>query len=287
MKFAADRIQGVMLALASAFFFALAGIMVKKAVCSYDTDIFQLGFIRFFSAGILVMTISALERKPLRTFNKKYFLLRGFFGSAGNLICFLIIALAGLGRGMVLMQLTGVFGAVAAIFLLKEKLNIFLTLAVASAGAGILFFSGFKLTAGVEMLAFAGAACSGLGLVFVRRMNETDSMHTVFFSQCICGTILAAFTLIIAGFPLSWNCWIPGLLLTFFDAVGQYLMTAALKKVSVAVTGPLLMTTPVITLLTGIFFFSEKMDLFQWIGTILILTGSFTAATAHQCRKTA
>ena len=258
------------------------GITVKEAVSRYDVNIFQLGFIRFFCAGILVLPAAAAAGKPLAIVSKKYFLLRGIFGAAGNFIFFVMIAVAGLGRGTVLMQLTGVFGAAAAVFLLKEKINQFLIMAIVSAGTGILFCSGFDIASGVELLAIAGAACSGLALVFTRKMNETDSLHTIFFSQCVCGTLLTAGALFFTGFPVAASTYVMGTALTVFDTIGQYLMTMALKRVSVSITGPLLMTSPVISLSAGMCFFSESLDFFQWIGSILILTGSFLVVLFRQ-----
>lgn len=262
---------------AAAVCFTLMGVTVKQSVKSYDINIFHLGFIRFALALIFVTAPAITGFWSLRVTNRKFFLLRGFFGAAGNFLLFAVIALIGLGKGTVLMQLLGVFGALSAMFILREKLSIRLMIAVFAAGAGVILCAGHRWPSAYEWLAVAGALCSGLALTFIRKLKDTDNLHVIFFSQSLCGFLLAMFALPFIGFPLSPAVWIGGLLITIFDIAGQYLMTHGMIRTPVAITGAILMLSPVLSLLIGLTVYREAMDVWQLAGCTLILTGSFFA----------
>ena len=93
----------------AAICFALMGITVKQAVTAGGVNIFQLGLIRFLTAAIGVTLPALFGCWSLRVVNRSCFLLRGFFGAAGNFLMFTVIMLVGLGRGSVMMQLMGIF----------------------------------------------------------------------------------------------------------------------------------------------------------------------------------
>lgn len=278
--------------IAAAVCFALMGITVKQAVTAGGVNIFQLGMVRFLAATVGVTAVAFTCRRSLRVVNRGCFLLRGFFGAAGNFLMFTVIMLIGLGRGSVMMQLMGIFGALSALFLLHETMSARLLAAVVSASVGVIFCAGGRWPSACEWLAVAGALFSGLALTFIRKLNETDNLHVIFFSQSICGTVLMLIPACFVGFPATREVWAAGLLLTLFDAAGQYAMTHGMKRTPVAAAGALLMLTPVISLGIGLFVYGERLDAAQWIGCALILCGGTLAVvrkipgtrkTRHNC----
>mgnify|MGYP001321850806 FL=1 len=262
--------------------FALMGVTVKQAVTVGGVNIFQLGMIRFLAATVGVSLPALCGAWSLRVVNRKYFLLRGFFGAAGNFLMFAVIVLVGLGRGTVMMQLMGIFGALSALFLLRETMSLRLLAAVAAASAGVVLCAGLRWPSTFEWLAVGGALCSGLGLTFIRKLNRTDNLHVIFFSQSICGLTLMAIPACFVGFPSGWAAWSAGLLVTFFDVAGQYFMTHGMVRTPVAVTGALLMLSPVVSLSIGYAVYCEILDGPQLAGCILILGGGLLAV----CRRT-
>ena len=126
----------------AAICFALMGITVKQAVTAGGVNIFQLGLIRFLTAAIGVTLPALFGCWSLRVINRSCFLLRGFFGAAGNFLMFTVIMLVGLGRGSVMMQLMGIFGALSALFLLGEAMSLRLLTAVLAASAGVVLCAG-------------------------------------------------------------------------------------------------------------------------------------------------
>ncbi len=255
--------------------FAMMGVTVKEAVNVHGVNIFWLGFLRFAAALLFVSAPALAGFWSLKVYNKKYFLLRGIFGSAGNFIFFASVALVGLGRGTVLMQLMGVFAALSAVWLLKEHMSRKLLFAVFIAGAGIIVCAGLRMPTSYEWLAVGGALCSGLTITFISRLKETDSLHVIFFSQSICGFFLLMPFALCTEFPGTWTFVIAGLCLCFFDTSGQYLMTHGIRSCSVAVAGSMLMLGPVIGVIVGIFFYKEAIDALQFAGCIMILAGAF------------
>ncbi|MEI3000854.1 MAG: DMT family transporter [Victivallis sp.] len=262
----------------AAICFALMGITVKQAVTAGGVNIFQLGLIRFLTAAIGVTLPALFGCWSLRVVNRSCFLLRGFFGAAGNFLMFTVIMLVGLGRGSVMMQLMGIFGALSALFLLGETMSLRLLTAVLAASAGVVLCAGGRPSL-YEWLAVGGALCSGLALTFIRKLNRTDNLHVVFFSQSVCGLVLMAPTVCFAGFPATRTAWAAGLLLTFFDTAGQYFMTHGMTRTPVAAAGSLLMLSPVVSLAVGLFAFGETLDFLQVSGCALILTGGMLSVT--------
>lgn len=262
----------------AAISFALMGITVKQAVTAGGVNIFQLGLIRFLTATIGVTLPSLFGCWSLHVVNRSAFLLRGFFGAAGNFMLFMVIMLVGLGRGSVMMQLTGIFGALSALFLLRENMSVRLLTAVLAASAGVILCSGCRLTL-YEWLAVGGALCSGLALTFIRKLNRTDNLHVIFFSQSICGLVLMLPTIFFVGFPVIGTVWAAGLLLTIFDTAGQYFMTHGMKQTPVATAGALLTLSPVVNLMVGLIVFGETLDYLQISGCALILIGGTLSVT--------
>ena len=79
----------------AAICFALMGITVKQAVTAGGVNIFQLGLIRFLTAAIGVTLPALFGCWSLRVINRSCFLLRGFFGAAGNFLMFTVICWSG------------------------------------------------------------------------------------------------------------------------------------------------------------------------------------------------
>jgi len=267
------RLPGWVLLLGAAVCFALMGITVKQAVNHYHINIFQLGFLRFLIAATVVAVPAWLGLWSLRVVNGKYFLLRGFFGAAGNFLLFAVIMLIGLGRGTAMMQLMGVFGALSALLILHEKMSLSLQAATAISALGVLLCANMQWPSPYEWLAVLGAMCSGLALTFIRKLNQTESIHVIFFGQCICGVILLSATLPLAGLPTAAKTWIAAGLVTLFDIAGQYLMTCGMIKTPVATSGLLLMLSPVISLLAGLLIYRENVGPMPLAGCLLILSG--------------
>ncbi len=273
MKTSRTHLPGWFWVVASAVCFSLMGITVKQAVSGGSINIFQLGFVRFLAALIYITVPAGLNFWSLRIHNMKYFLLRGFFGAAGNFLMFTVIMLIGLGRGTILMQLMGIFGALSALFLLREKLSLRLIAAIAAGAFGVIMCAGMRCPSSYEWLAVLGALCCGLALTFIRKLNETENLHVIFYSQSICGLILMIIPAFFVGLPCGLEVWSAGLLVTLFDVAGQYFMTHGMVRTPVAVTGALLMLSPVISLTIGLTVYRESLDTLQLIGCALILSG--------------
>lgn len=268
---------GWVLLLAAAGCFALMGVTVKQAVNTYHINIFQLGFLRFLIAATVIMIPAWLGAWPLAVVNAKYFLLRGFFGAAGNFLLFAVIVLIGLGRGTVMMQLMGVFGALSALLILHEKMSPGIRAATAISALGVLLCANLEWPSPYEYLAVLGAMCSGLALTFIRKLNQTESVHVIFFGQCICGVILLAAALPFVGFPTAAETWLAAGLVTLWDIAGQYLMTCGMIRTPVAASGLLLMLSPVISLLAGLLIYHEIIGPLPLAGCLLILSGGVLA----------
>ena len=265
---------------AAAFLFACMGLLVKLCVEQLGVNIFWLGFLRFAIASLIIGIPGHCGAYSLKVNNRPLFVLRGVIGSTGNFLLFVAIALVGLGRGTVLIQLMGVFGALSAIFILHERLSVKLISASVIATLGVFMCCGFSLTSGYEFLALIGAVCSGLTLSFIRKLRQTDNTYVVFFSQCIFGSLLLFIPALMSPVPTQPMAWVLIPSLTLVDIAAQLFMTRGLATTPVAIGGSLLMLSPGLSLLAGLCIFKEPINAIQLSGCLLILVGSFLATTS-------
>lgn len=270
--------KGVLLTLGSVVFFALMAVLVKAIpnVSSYQTTFFR------FAIGVGIIGILALFGVVKLTFNdRKGLFYRGFVGGIAVYLFYLAILKLGVGKGSVYIYSYPIFATIFSMIMLKEKVEPikFVIIAVSFAGLILLSIGGGKgslLGIGIwELIAIAGSVTTGLAVVFVKKLHDSDNSMAIFFSQCIVGFWLF---LIPSGATQAKGDLTEIFLLVLVGVVatiGQLFMTEGYKHVNVATGSMLQSLVPVFNLLSGWLIFKEKFSTIEIIGAFIIVGSCF------------
>jgi len=266
--------KGIFLTLGSVIFFALMAILVKAIpnVSSYQTTFFR------FAVGVGIIGILALFGVIKLSFNdRKGLFYRGLVGGIAVYLFYLAILKLGVGKGSVYIYSYPIFATLFSMLILKEKVErikfvvIFISFAgliLLSVGGGIHSISGIGL---YELIAIVGSITTGLAVVFVKKLHDSDNSYAIFFSQCIVGFWMF---LIPSGATQAKGNLTELLLLVLVGVVatiGQLFMTEGYRYVNVA-TGSLLQSmVPVFNLFSGWLIFKEQFTPIELIGAFVIV----------------
>lgn len=270
--------KGILLTLGSVIFFALMAVLVKAIpnVSSYQTTFFR------FAIGVGIIGILALFGVIKLTFNdRKGLFYRGFVGGIAVYLFYLAILKLGVGKGSVYIYSYPIFATLFSMIMLKEKVEPikFVIIAVSFAGLILLSVGGGKGSlAGIgiwELIAIAGSVTTGLAVVFVKKLHDSDNSMAIFFSQCIVGFWLfllpSGVTQAIGNLTEILLLVLVGIIAT----IGQLFMTEGYKHVNVATGSMLQSLVPVFNLLSGWLIFKEKFSTIEIIGAFIIVGSCF------------
>jgi drug/metabolite transporter (DMT)-like permease len=272
-----DHSKGILLTLGSVVFFALMAVLVKAIpnVSSYQTTFFR------FAIGLGIIGILSLFGIIQLKFNdKKNLFWRGLVGGIAVYLFYLAILKLGVGKGSVYIYSYPIFATLFSMLILKEKVEPikFVVIFISFAGLILLSLGGSHSLAGMgiyELIAIAGSVITGLAVVFVKKLHDSDNSYAIFFSQCIVGFWLF---LIPSGVTQAKGNLSELLLLVLVGIVatiGQLFMTEGYRYVNVA-TGSLLQSmVPVFNLLSGWLIFHEQFTGIEMIGAFVIVSSCF------------
>lgn len=270
--------KGILLTLGSVVFFAMMAVLVKAVphVSSYQTTFFR------FAIGLGIIGILSLFGVIQLKFNdKKGLFWRGLVGGIAVYLFYLAILKLGVGKGSVYVYSYPIFATLFSMLILKEKVEPikFVVIFISFAGLVLLSVGGSRESlAGMgiyELIAVAGSVISGLAVVFVKKLHNSDNSYAIFFSQCIVGFWMF---LVPSGATQAKGDIAEVLLLVLVGVaatIGQLFMTEGYKYVNVA-TGSLLQSmVPVFNLLSGWLIFHEQFSTVEMVGAFVIVSSCF------------
>lgn len=273
-----DNSRGILLTLGSVVFFALMAVLVKAIpnVSSYQTTFFR------FAIGVGIIGILSLFGVINLKFNdKKNLFWRGLVGSIAVYLFYLAILKLGVGKGSVYIYSYPIFATLFSMLILKEKVEPikFVVIFISFAGLVLLTVGGGKASmAGMgiyELIAIAGSVITGLAVVFVKKLHDSDNSYAIFFSQCIVGFWMF---IVPSGATQAKGNMTELLLLMLVGIVatiGQLFMTEGYRYVNVA-TGSLLQSmVPVFNLISGWLIFHELFTTIELTGAFVIVSSCF------------
>lgn len=270
--------KGILLTLGSVVFFALMAVLVKAIpnVSSYQTTFFR------FAIGLGIIGILSLFGIIQLKFNdKKGLFWRGFVGGIAVYLFYLAILKLGVGKGSVYIYSYPIFATLFSMLILKEKVEPIKFVVIFISFAGLILLSvggGKESLEGMgfyELIAIAGSITTGLAVVFVKKLHDSDNSYAIFFSQCIVGFWMF---LVPSGATQAKGDVSELLLLVLVGVVatiGQLFMTEGYKYVNVA-TGSLLQSmVPVFNLFSGWLIFREQFSTVEMVGSLVIVGSCF------------
>jgi drug/metabolite transporter (DMT)-like permease len=275
------RIRGFLAMFGSALCFSATSTLIRLAP---NIDAFKSSLFRFAIGLTLLGSAAICKRIRLEFTNTPLLIARGLTGGLAVFIFFWSINAIGLGKGTLMSYTYPVFAAIWGTILLGEKVSlrgwVFILLAfvgfvLTSTGRGQNLFS-LGLS---ECIALGGSVLSGLAIVIVRKLRETESSYAIFFSQCVIGfwLMLIPANLIPAAIGISGGFVLLGIGVS--AALGQLLMTYSFKALTVSQGSVIALITPVVNIGIGVAVFNETLSLLNGLGMFLVLAACTLIAT--------
>ena len=280
-----EKLRGTVLMVTACAFFCVMASLVKLVA---HVDAFKIGLWRFVIGMVILGLAAFFGGIQLKFHNWKLLFVRGLFGGAGIVMEYFAIVNLGISKTMVLIATYPIFAYIFEILLLKEKPSVRATIIIMWALGGIyLVIEGKNGGAGIfasfgfyEMLAVGVAVMSGIVVVTIRKLHETDSSYAIYFSQCAIGFWIAVVPSSAGTGPA---CFADGLILVLIGitaAAGQLLMTQSYKYLPVRVGSTLAILEPLFCFVAGVAIFGEPVSGKSILGTLLII-GSCAAMVLY------
>lgn len=266
------RFHPVVHMLLATFFFSLMNLSVK-----FLPNIPAVEIILFRALISLILSYVLIIQKGLNPLgnNKKFLMLRGFFGMLSLTTFFFTLQKIPLASAVTLQYLSPIFTVLFAVFFLKEKIHLIQLLCFAVAFAGVILIQGFdnRIDWFYLMLGILSAVFSGLAYNSVRKLKDTDHPLVVVFYFPL---IALPFATVACFF--NWKTpegieWLWLVLAGVFTQIAQINLTYALQHEKLAAISGLNYIGIVYALLFGYFIFGETYNEFALLGIFLVLTG--------------
>ena len=225
-----QQYKGIILIIASAFFFSLMSLFVKL---SGDLPSIQKSFFRNFVAAIFATVILLRSGKGF-SFEKRnlpYLIIRSVFGTLGILCNFYAVDHLLLSDASMLNKMSPFFAILCSMFFLREKTRPYQIGAVLAAFAGALFiirptFSNLELLP--SLIGLLGGLGAGVAYAMVRKLGQIGENKTYivfFFSAFSCVVTLPY--LLLAYEPMTWKQLLILVMAGLSAAGGQFGITSA------------------------------------------------------------
>jgi Integral membrane protein DUF6. len=148
-----------------------------------------------------------------------------------------------------------------------------------SEGEGMTMFAKFGK---YEALAVVGAIFSGISIISIKRLHETDSTYAIFFAQCVVGLWLMIIPANLVPRAIGYFGGILLLGIGIFATIGQLLLTEGYRYLSVTTGSLLSMLVPVLNFFAGVVVFHEHLSLWAIVGSMLILISCITVTVRQE-----
>jgi drug/metabolite transporter (DMT)-like permease len=229
---------------------------------------------RFVMGILLILALVALGRTRLTAVNRWWLVVRGVIGATSVYFFFRGIMNLGLGKGTILNYTYPIFAALLAPLIVKEKLSwdVLLAALVSFVGIWLVVSPGSLSSISVEdLLALLGGFLSGVAVVAIKKLRETDTPFIIYLAQCVFGLLVVGWPTATSSFAFPWVMWLLLAGLGVLATAAQLTMTWAYKHVRATEGSLLAFLTPVLNVLLGVLLFGESMHVSTIIGSVIVL----------------
>ena len=281
--------RAVILMLLSAACFTATVLLVRALGEMGYANIWLVSSARFVVGLGLISAVYWREFQPAHLVRNRKLLERGVAGGAGVYLTYLTVVKLGAGRATFIGNTNVIWGALLAVWVLREKLRpgVLAGGAAALAGLGLLtnVFSTTAHPGPYDLVAFMAALLSAYVVVTIRQLHDTEHTSTIFSAQCAYGLVICGIPAALTYHPLPPAAWAVLLIASMAAGAGQLTMTRAFRDLPVAEGSLIQMLVPLGIAVGGMVFFSERFSGQEMVGAALILGG--TAFTAVRNATTA
>ena len=240
---------------------------------------FELAFFRSLFGFIVILPLLLRGGiDSVRTHQPRLQMLRGVVSIAAMMSWFYGLSMVPLAEAAALSFTNVIFGSLAAIIFLREKMTMARGIAVFIGFVGVLVIlrPGFvQMDIGVVCVLFS-ALCWGCSVVIVKQLGRTDAAVSIVAWVGIQLSILSLpFALSVWVWP-TMEEWLWLSLLGTLATIGHLCMVQGLKLTDAMTIFPLDFTRLIWASLFGLFIFSEWPDVWTFVGAgIIVISGTF------------
>ena len=263
--------KAIMLALIASFCAVLMSVFLKLA--QEDSNVFTIGFLRFFF-GLLLITPIIIQSsfKIYNTINFKLHILRCIINVPMMIFGFAALTYIPLEQIKAIGFLSPILVVILSVIFLGERIYLIRTfsLILGLIGTLIILRPGFiEINIGVYMV-LASALLWSCVIIITKFMSKNDSAMTILTFQY---TFVTLFTLPLA--IIYWNnpsfiSLIYTLLAAIVGTVLHLCINNAYKLSDLSIIQPVWFTQLVFASFLGFIIFGSLPDFFTWIGAILV-----------------
>jgi len=269
--------------LLSTFAFAFMNALIKYLI-HFPT--FELVFFR--SLGTLILTFFLLRSRKISLVpnQPKLLVLRGIVGVTSMSLFFLGIHFIPIGSAVTIRYVAPLFGAVLAVYFLKERILPLQWFFYVLAFFGVVLIKGFDATIslfGVGVV-LGAAFFSAVVYIIIAKIGKQDHPLLVVLFFMGIATLTGLMGSINDFILPQGHEWLLLLLLGFFGFFGQYYMTKAFQNGEASKIAPIKYSEVVFTLSFGVYWFGEVYSLTSLIGIALVII-SLTLSVLYKAKK--
>ena len=282
-----DPLQGILWMLMGAV--VMSGMHTSIRHVSEGIHPFEIAFFRNVFALIVVLPwFVKLGWAPLKTKRLGMMMIRGGLNTGCMLAFFYALSITPLAEASALSFTSGIFAALLAIVVFKEKVGIrrWSAIFVGFVGVFVVLRPGFETIGLGQMLVLGSALGWGLCMIIIKDLGRTDSTVTITTYMSVVMAPLSLIPAIFVWTTPTWEqlAWLA--LIGILGGIGQFSMTRALSLAPTHVVTPIDFTR--LLFISGFAYlaFNEIPDMFVWIGGVMIFGGvAFIAYREHLARQ--
>ena len=250
------------------------GTFIKLA--QEELNVFTTGFLRFFFGFLIIIPyILKTKFKVFNTSNLKIHILRSALNLPAMLLGFAALAILPLEKITAIHFVVPLLVTILAVIFLKEKIYLYRSLALIIGFLGVLIILRpgiVDISIGIYM-ALTSSLIWSVVIILTKKVSKDDSAITILSHQYLYMSLFS--------FPLVIYFWDqPNLKTTIFilcaamsGTILHIALNHAYKLVDVSMTQPYSFLGLVVSSVIGYFIFSDKPDLYTWLGASVIFCG--------------
>ena len=267
----------------ASLFFSLMTVCVKKI--DEAIPIYELVFFR--SVFSLIVTSIIIKKKKINPWGKNKFLLtvRGLLGTIALICIFYSIRNLPLSISTVIQYTYPIFISIFAVFLIKEKINFNLILALIIGWFGILIIlnpyqsTSYELDKYAVFMAFTGAITTSLAYITVKKLSRQEDIFIIIkYFPLI--SVITLIPIVYANWitpQINDLIWIIGI--GIFTQAGQTFLTLGLKNLPASQASSINYLQVIFGSIWGIYIFGENITINFTIGSIFVLLGTIISTS--------
>ena len=250
------------------------GTFIKLA--QEELNVFTTGFLRFFFGFLIIIPyIFKTKLKVFNTSNLKIHILRSALNLPAMLLGFAALAILPLEKITAIHFVVPLLVTILAVIFLKEKIYLYRSLALIIGFLGVLIILRpgiVDISIGIYM-ALTSSLIWSVVIILTKKVSKDDSAITILSHQYLYMSLFSLPLVIYFWDQPNFKTIIFILCAAMSGTILHIALNHAYKLVDVSMTQPYSFLGLVLSSVIGYFVFSDKPDLYTWLGASVIFCG--------------